>query len=105
MPENVENAVETFVLARPAVESPVFDEANLPGLEYAFRFKGDTWDWGTSRNHDSRKMAWSKFTVSGDVFCERILAEGYNEACALLESMDAPLPEPCFVHGSSFPIF
>ncbi|EAW19511.1 uncharacterized protein NFIA_025840 [Aspergillus fischeri NRRL 181] len=113
MPENVEDAVETSVLARPGVESPVFDKANLPGLEYAFRdlrsllheikwfsgqpncywldcgtppdfqfvrymlakyfrlrFKDNKWDWGNSRNHDSRKIVWSKFTVSGDLFCE-----------------------------------
>jgi hypothetical protein len=37
MPENVEDAVETFVLAHPDVESPVVDKANLPGLEYASR--------------------------------------------------------------------
>ncbi|KAF4215054.1 hypothetical protein CNMCM5878_008513 [Aspergillus fumigatiaffinis] len=144
MPENVEDAVETFVLAHPGVESPVVDKANLPGLEYAsrnlrllldavkyfsgqsncywpdcgtpppdlqfvrymlakyflLRFKDNTWDRGNSRNNDSRTLAWSKFTVSGDVFCERILAKGYDEACALLESINAPLPEPYFVHNS-----
>jgi hypothetical protein len=67
---------------------------------FRLRFKDNTWDRGNSRNNDSRTLAWSKFTVSGDVFCERILAKGYDEACALLESINAPLPEPYFVHNS-----
>jgi hypothetical protein len=29
-----------------------------------------------------------------------ILAKGYDEACALLESINAPLPKPYFVHNS-----
>ncbi|RHZ67979.1 uncharacterized protein CDV56_109652 [Aspergillus thermomutatus] len=144
MPENVEDAVETFVLARPGLERPVVDRANLPGLDYAsrnlrpllhemkwfsgqpncywpdcgtpppdfqfvrymlskyfrLRLKDDTWDWGNSRNHE---LAWCKFRISGDVFCERILADEFEGACALLESINAPLPEAYFVPGSSWP--
>jgi hypothetical protein len=146
MPGNVEDAVETFVLARPAFERPVVDEANLSGLEFAFRhlwhllhkiqwysgqpnfywpscrtpppafqfmrymlskyfrlrFRDDTWDLRNSRNHVPPIRAWTKFAISGDVFCERLLADEFEGACALLESIDGPIPEPYFVHGSSW---
>ncbi|GIK04039.1 hypothetical protein Aspvir_008114 [Aspergillus viridinutans] len=147
MPEDVEDAGETFVLARPGVERPMVDEANLPGLEYAsrnlglflheikwfsgqpncywpgcgtpppefqfmrymlakyfhLRFKDDTWDWENNRNHAQPILPWIRFIISGDVFCERILVDECEGACALLESINAPIPEPHFVHRSSWP--
>ncbi|KAF7118655.1 hypothetical protein CNMCM5793_008193 [Aspergillus hiratsukae] len=130
MPENVDDAVETFVLARPGVRRPVVAEGNFPDLKirsaifgtYSTKSNGspasqiaigptvvpllprlnDTWDWENSRNHDPPIRAWTKFAISGDVFCERLLADEFEGACALFESIDAPIPEPYFVHGSSW---
>ncbi|KAF7166690.1 hypothetical protein CNMCM5623_000234 [Aspergillus felis] len=135
MPENVEDVIGTFVLARPGLGRPVDNGSNLSGVEYVsrniekllyeiqwfsgqpnyywpscrtpppelqfvrymlskyfrLRFKANTWDW----NEPSSK-AWYVFINSGDVFCERILADECEGACALLESINAPLPEPYF---------
>ncbi|RLL98701.1 hypothetical protein CFD26_107743 [Aspergillus turcosus] len=141
MPENVEDAVEMFVLARPGLERPWIDANGniLHGLDHAsfcildfldemrwfsgqpncyrlgcgtppptfqfvrymlskyfrLRFKDDTWLRVGNLN-----QAWYKFTTSGDVFCERILAEKFGGACTLLESIDEPLPEPYYDYGN-----